>query len=275
MLKTITRFVSLVLLLVVHPAYGVPSPETWERWLPHDPDSMHRVDNSAWETFLLLHLRIGQDGTHRIAYGEVSDSGRAMLDGYVRSLAAVPIASFNRAEQMAYWINFYNALTIQVVLDHYPVASIRDIDLTPTRRGTGPWDKKLIEVGGIPISLNDIENRILRPIWRDPRVHYATSCASISCPNLQPEPFQGDRLERQLTEVAMAYINDPRCIEMDGQRLKVASIFRWYAADFGGSDRGVISHLMAYAEPKLAMTLQGFDRIDGDFFDWGLNDANL
>jgi hypothetical protein len=117
------------------------------------------------------------------------------------------------------------------------------------------------------------EHRILRPIWRDPRIHYALSCAAAGCPNLQPEPFEADRIERQLNQAAIAYINDPRCIQTADDQLVVSSIYRWYQDDFGGSDRAVINHLMAYAEPGLAMSLQRFEQIAGDRFEWRLNDA--
>jgi hypothetical protein len=156
---------------------------------------------------------------------------------------------------------------------HYPVASIRDIDLGNGRSQQGPWDAPMIEVEGQMLSLNDIQNRIVRPIWRDPRVLYALSCAALSCPNLQPVPFTSDRLDHQLSDAAMAYVNDPRCIRMEDRQLLVSSLFRWYRADFGGSDRAVIHHLMGFAELGLAMKLQHFDRIDGDVFDWRLNDG--
>jgi hypothetical protein len=150
---------------------------------------------------------------------------------------------------------------------------VRDIGAAPNPGTGGPWDEKRLEIEGAPVSLSDIEHRILRPIWRDPRILYALSCAAMGCPNLQPEPFRADRLERQLSQAAMAYINDPRCIQIDDRRLAVSSLYRWYQEDFGGTDLGVINHLMAYAEPRLAMVLQGFDRITGDGFNWRLNDA--
>jgi hypothetical protein len=160
-----------------------------------------------------------------------------------------------------------------VVLDHYPVESIRDINISPGLFTRGPWGRKLARVEGEELSLDDIEHRILRPIWRDPRVHYALSCGAVGCPNLQPEPFEAEQLERQLSEAAMDYVNDPRCISIEGDQLGLSSLYRWYQDDFGGTERDVINHLMAYAEPGLALKLQRFDRISGDGFDWRLNDA--
>jgi hypothetical protein len=256
------------------PAQAMPRAETWDIWEAHDPESVQAIDHQAWEEFLTRYVRIGSDGAHRVAYGRVTPEDRAALDAYVEQLAALPIDRYNRSEQMAYGINLYNALTVRLVLDHDPIGSIRDIDGGPRPLSGGPWDEQLVTVDGTPVSLNDIVHRILRPIFEDPRVHYALSCGAVGCPNLQPEPYRGDRLEHQLSKAAMAYVNDPRCISFEGQELGVSSLFRWYRDDFGGSDAAVIHHLMGYAEPQLAMTMQKFDRIGGDGFDWRLNDAS-
>ena len=249
-----------------------PRAERWERWAAHDPDSLRHIDHAEWDAFLTNYLRIGADGVHRVAYGQVSAADRTQLGDYVARLAAIPISAYNRAEQMAYWINLYNALVVRLVVDHYPIASIRDIGSGPGAPG-GPWSETLVEVEGIPLSLHDIAHRILRPIWKDPRVHYALACGAVGCPNLQPEPFDAQQLDRQLSEAAMAYINDQRCIKIEGDHLALSSIYRWYRDDFGPTDRDVINHLMAYAAPGLAMRLQRFEKISDDGFDWRLNDA--
>lgn len=263
----------LLLSLACADAVAAPRAELWDRWLAHDPNSTAKIDHGDWDAFLVRYLRIGADGVHRVAYGEVTPADRALLDDYVARLAAVPISEYSRPEQMAYWINLYNALVVRLVVENYPIASIRDVGREPDGRGLGPWRTQLVEVEGVPVSLNDIAHRILRPIWRDERVHYALSCGAVSCPNLQPEPFEAERLDRQLSEAAMAYVNDRRCIRIEGEKLGLSSLFRWYRDDFGPTDRDVINHLMAYAEPALAMKLQGFDRISDDGFDWRLNDA--
>jgi hypothetical protein len=254
-------------------AQAAPPAERWERWAAHDPQSRRQVDHAGWEDFLTRYLRIGADGVHRVAYGEVTPADRARLEDYIAGLAARPISAYDRAEQMAYWINLYNALVVRLVVDHYPIASIRDIGSRPGVPGGGPWGETLVEVEGVPLSLNDIAHRILRPIWQDPRVHYALACGAVGCANLQPEPFEAQQLDRQLNEAALAYINDQRCIDIAEDRLGLSSIYRWYRDDFGPSDRDVINHLMAYAEPGLAMRLQGFEKITDDGFDWRLNDA--
>lgn len=252
---------------------AAPRAELWDRWLAHDPASLLQIDHDDWDAFLVRYLRIGADGVHRVAYGAVAPEDRALLENYVARLGGLPISRYSRPEQMAYWINLYNALVVRLVVDHYPVASIRDIGKGSDAPGVGPWRRKLVEVEGTPLSLSDIAHRILRPIWHDPRIHYALACGAVSCPNLQPEPFYADQLDRQLSEAAMAYVNDRRCIRIEGDQLGLSSLYRWYREDFGPTDRDVINHLMAYAEPNLAMKLQGFDRISDDGFDWRLNDA--
>ncbi len=273
MTKLVVSMICLVIALGLGPAQAMPRAEPWAIWQAHDPELVQTIDHGAWEQFLTRYLRIGSDGAHRVAYGQVTPADRAALDGYIDQLAAVPIGTYNRAEQMAYWINLYNALTVRLVLDHYPIASIRDIDGAPRPLSGGPWEDKLVEVDGTPISLNDIVHRILRPIFDDPRVLYALSCGAVSCPNLQPEPYRGRDLDHQLSKVAMAYVNNPSCVSVEGDELDVSSLFRWYRDDFGGSDAAVIHQLMGYAEPRLAMSLQRFDRIGADNFDWRLNDA--
>jgi hypothetical protein len=273
MMKLLVSTVCLIVALAVSPVRAVPQAEPWDLWLEHDPSSVQSIDHAGWERFLVGYLRIGADGVHRVAYGEVTPADRAALDGYIDQLAAVPIGTYNRVEQMAYWINLYNALTVRLVLDHYPIASIRDIDDTPRPLSGGPWDDPLVEINGTPVSLNDILHRILRPIFGDPRVHYAVSCAALGCANLQPEPFRGDDLEHQLSKAAMAYVNHPRCVSVEDDKLGLSSLYRWYREDFGGSDAAVIHHLMGLANPRLAMSLQQFDRLGADGFDWRLNDA--
>jgi hypothetical protein len=273
MRPVLATVVGLLVVLACASGHAGPPADLWHRWLAYNPDSTHRIDHGEWDAFLVRYLRIGADGVHRVAYGDVTPADRALLDGYIAHLAELPISAYDRAEQMAYWINLYNALVVRLILDHYPIASIRDIGSQTGAPGAGPWRQELVRVEGIPLSLYDIAHRILRPIWRDPRVHYALACGAVGCPNLQPEPFQADQLERQLNEAAMAYVNDPRCVRIEGDRLGLSSLYRWYHDDFGPTDRDVINHLMAYAEPDLAMQLQRFDQITDDGFDWRLNDA--
>ena len=270
----LARAAAIAVLLLLGPAAeAAPKADLWPRWQAHDPTATTTIDHGAWAAFLDRYLVVVDGGANRVAYGAVSESDRAALDGYVARLEAVPISAYRRDEQMAFWINLYNAMTVQVVLEHYPVESIRDIDISPGLFSDGPWGKKLVGVEGEELSLDDIEHRILRPIWRDPRIHYVVNCASIGCPDLRPEPYRSDRLEDQLEAATRDYVNDPRGARIDDGALTVSSLYRWYEVDFGGSEPAVLEHLGRYAEPALARALGGFSEIDEYRYDWRLNDA--
>jgi hypothetical protein len=160
-----------------------------------------------------------------------------------------------------------------VVLSHYPVASIRDIDVSPGLFSDGPWDRALVTVAGEALTLNDIEHRILRPIWRDPRIHYAVNCASIGCPNLQAAPFTAENTEALLESAARSYVNSPRGVSFGETGLVVSSIYVWFQDDFGDNDAKVIAHIERYAEPELAERIRQAPRLSGHAYDWELNDA--
>ncbi len=250
-----------------------PKAELWPRWQAHDPGSAETVDHAVWQRILGTYLAPGADRVNRLRYASVGPTDGQALDGYIARLAATPVSALHRPEQLAYWINLYNALTVQVVLGHYPVASIRDIAISPGLLAIGPWDKALIEVEGAALTLNDIEHRILRPIWGDPRIHYAVNCAAIGCPDLQASAFTGAGAEARLEAAARAYVNHPRGARVENGELTVSSIYAWFREDFGGTEAGVIAHLKRYAGPELAKALETVTDIEDYEYDWALNDA--
>ena len=254
-------------------ALFAPKAELWERWIANDPNATAGIDHGTWDRFLATYVSDGDDGVHRVAYGRVTDADKRALEDYIASLAATPISGYARAEQRAYWINLYNALTVTVLLDHYPVDGIRDIDISPGFFADGPWDKKLVEIEGEAVSLNDIEHRILRPIWRDPRIHYAVNCAAIGCPNLQPTAFTAANSDALLAAAARAYVNHPRGARVEDGKLIVSSIYVWFQEDFGGTDGGIIQHLSRFATDGLQTQLPGITSIHSHDYDWRLNDA--
>lgn len=251
-----------------------PSADLWPRWEQHDPASSARIDFSAWDGLLKRYVMPSPDGVNRVDYATFRAGGRAELEKTIAELTALPISSYNRDEQFAYWVNLYNAVTIKVILDHHPVESIRDIDISPGLFASGPWDKELVSVEGEDLSLNDIEHRILRPIWDDPRIHYAVNCASIGCPNLAVDAYEGERLEPMLEAAARAYINDPRGVTINGNAVTVSKIYDWFQEDFGSSTQSVLAHLTSYAAPGLAERLNAIGDIQGTEYDWSLNDAD-
>ncbi len=263
----------LAFLTISVEASAAPTADRWPFWAESDATSTTKIDFGFWNLFLARYVQASPDGINRVGYGAVTQADRMALDKDLARLAALPIRRYARPQQMAYWINLYNALTVATVLAHYPVDSIRDISISPGLFTRGPWDRKLLSVEGQALSLNDIEHRILRPLWHDPRVHYAVNCASLGCPNLAHSAYEADRLDAMLDAAARAYVNHPRGAAVSGGKLTVSSIYRWYEADFGGSDAGVIEHLKRYADPPLGQLLNGVAGIADDRYDWRLNDA--
>lgn len=252
-------------------ALFAPKPELWEVWTAHDPKSTATIDHSTWDRLLARNVRMSGDGLNRFNYKGISIEDRDALRGYIAQLAATPISKYARPEQFAYWVNLYNALTVNVVIEHFPVDSIRDIDISPGFFSDGPWGKTLVAVEGTPLTLNDIEHRILRPIWKDPRIHYAVNCASTGCPNLLRKAYTPARTEMLLEKGARKYVNNARGVRVDGSELTVSSIYVWFQDDFGGSDAAVIEHLKKYATDPLNKMLKGKVSIDGHAYDWSLN----
>jgi uncharacterized membrane protein YdjX (TVP38/TMEM64 family) len=194
----------------------------------------------------------------------------AALDALARAGAG---ALRDDAERLAFWINAYNLLAIKAVLDHYPTRSIRDGGslLSPI------WTKKITAVGGTSYSLDDIEHGILRKTFREPRVHFAIVCASLSCPDLRPEPFEAARLEAQLGEQTAAFLaNQSKGLLPGpaGKTARVSAIFRWFADDFAGAG-GVARFIRAHARGEARMRIDtltdgGLSYLD---YDWSLNDT--
>lgn len=248
-----------------------PKAELWERWNQQDAADQRSIDHASWNRFLATYVKPSADGMNRVAYADVSIQDKTTLDDYITTLSSLPITGYTRPQQFAYWVNLYNALTVKVILDHYPVKSIRDIDISPGLFADGPWRKALVTIEGEKVSLDDIEHRILRPVWADPRIHYAVNCASIGCPDLQTEAFTATNTERLLEKASRDYINHPRGVQVDGTGVTLSSIYNWFAPDFE-KDGGVLKHIKRYAEPDLKARLERVDQINGYTYDWALND---
>jgi hypothetical protein len=265
-----TLAATLAALLVAAPALAdpfVPKADLWPRWQRSGAGAP--IDYGEWATFLARYRSVGADGVARVAYGKVTGADRARLDAFVRRLEAAPVDRMTRTEQLAYWINLYNAATVRLVVDRYPVTTIRKID--GGLFNLGPWNTPLLKVAGATLTLNDIEHRIIRPIYADARIHFAVNCAAIGCPDLAAKPYVAAHLDDQLDTAARAFVNHPRGLRLDRGRLAGSSIFDWYAVDFGGPRR-VVSTLRKYANDKTGLLLQGRATIDRFSYDWTLND---
>jgi len=264
---------AMLFALGVAPAAAAPKAEPWPFWAANDPESRTSIDHAPWDRFLKKYVVTNPpSGINRVRYASVTPDDRKNLDAYVQKLQQVEVTRLNRPEQEAYWINLYNALTVKVILDHYPVKNIRDIKISPGLFSSGPWGANLLTIQDQKVSLNDIEHRILRPLWKDNRVHYAVNCASLGCPNLQPEAFTPENSESLLEKGTREYVNHPRGVRPVGDRLQLSSIYDWFQADFGGSEEGVLRHLQQFAGPDVAGRLRGFHGKILYDYDWRINE---
>ena len=273
--KSLTAAILCVLLALVSATtvHGAPAAKPWPRWQTNDPGSSVTVDHADWDYILQHYVDANHpSGINRFRYSSVSPKDRLLLKEYLRKMQAVAVAGLNRNEPKAYWINLYNALTVDVILGHYPVKSIRDIDISPGIFSNGPWDAKLLTIEGEELSLNDIEHRILRPLWQDNRVHYALNCASLGCPNLQPRTYTSANLDMFLEKAARDFVNHPRGVSFSSNRLQVSSLYIWFEDDFGASARGIVQHLRKYLSPENLEKLDAVPIKIKHQYDWNLNE---
>lgn len=252
-------------------AAAAPKAELWGFWQVSNETSTKVIDHSLWQSLLDGYLDAEHpSGVSRFDYAAVSEQDKKSLDNYLLQLQAVDPRGYRLVEQKAYWLNLYNALTVQRVLEAYPVDSILKVDGGLFRRG--PWNKKYLTIAGQRLSLNDIEHRILRPIWQDPRIHFAVNCASIGCPNLQPKVYLASELERQLDQAAADYLRHPRAVEwVSSGLLQLSKIFEWYGDDFGVNESALLKSLQPYLPAAQAARLAGFQGRIEYRYDWELN----
>ena len=277
MRTTLIGIVTIAAIFFAHAlAHGAPKAEVWARWQRHDPASRQRIDHGLWDRFLKQYVVASHpSGINRVRYQAVTPEDLKGLKSYLQAMQSVAISNYNRAEQKAYWINIYNALTVDLVVARYPLKSIRDVNISPGLLARGPWGAKLFSVEGERLSLDDIEHRILRPIWKDNRVHYALNCASLGCPNLQPVAFTGDNSETLLDRGANEFINHPRGVAIQKGRLQVSSIYVWFQEDFGGAAEELMEHWQKYATSPLADALEKYTGGLAHDYDWRLNGLDV
>ena len=222
-------------------ATAAPAPDAWSFWQQHDNTNQATIDHSTWQRLLDQYVRTDESDINLVDYVALAQDGRDTLTDYLSFLTSLDPRTYNREEQFAYWVNLYNALTIEVVLRYPKKNSI--LRMGKKFFSIGPWDDKLIEIAGQSVTLNDIEHRILRPLWQDHRIHYAVNCASLGCPNLSKTAFTATNLEEQLTLAEARYTNHPRGVKIDGSKVRLSSIYKWYRDDFGDSELAVLQHL--------------------------------
>jgi hypothetical protein len=192
----------------------------------------------------------------------------AVLDRYLKVIEMTDLDRLSADEMFAFYVNAYNAWTIKLILSRYPeIESIRELGFF----NTGPWKKDVVRVKDKVLSLDEVEHEILRPTYRDPRIHFVVNCASISCPPLLAEPLTASRLQEQLDTATRRFVNNPDENYLKGDELHVSRIFKWYSEDF---DNDIAGYILKWAEGDLKRELEArrgaIDVVYRDY-DWSLN----
>lgn len=226
--------------------------------------------NAPYNAFLAKYVT-QKDGINLVAYGDVTDADHQALKGYIKTLEGLKPSTMSRDEQLAYWANLYNAVTVDIVVDAYPVPSIKNV--MGGVFNTGPWKQKLVTVEGEEMSLDNIEHDTVRASFDEPRVHYAFNCASIGCPNLRTSAWEAATLDADLDAAAAEYLSHPRGVRVENGRVIASSIFKWFREDFGGNDQGVLDHIREHAPAATVRDLEGKTRVNRHEYDWDLNEG--
>lgn len=210
-------------------------------------------DHSIWDNI----LRNFVSSTGQVNYRSLKNSSTT-LDGYLEELQTYPPQNnWERNQIMAYWINAYNAYTIKLIIDNYPVNSIKDI------HGGDPWNKKWIKIGGSTYSLNQIENDILRARYGDARIHFAVNCAAASCPPLYNRAFTASNLNSTLQRLTRSFVNNSSYNTLSSAKIEISKIFEWYAGDFGN----VKSYIDGFTDVEIGANTQ----VSYKEYNWALN----
>lgn len=222
------------------------------------------VSHEQWDKLLKKH--VSADG--KVNYkGFIKDS--VELNKYLKQLSdnSPDENSWTRNEQLAYWINAYNAFTVQLVIRHYPIKSIKDIVKINIPLVNSPWDIKFFKIGNVKMDLNTIEHDIIRKKFKEPRIHFSLVCASKSCPKLRNEAFTANKLEEQLMEQAKDFLKDSSRNKISKDKIELSKIFDWYSSDFPKGDK-LIEFLNTYSPVQINKDV----KISYMDYDWDLNE---
>jgi len=211
--------------------------------------------HSSWDMLLQKHV----DDKGNVDYKNWKKNS-SDLNKYIKLLEQKPPAPyFDKNDSLAYFINAYNAITVKLILDNYPIQSIRDIK--------DPWDSIFLELpSGGSLTLNDIEHKVLRKM-NEPRIHFAINCASASCPQLLNEAYRASKIPKQLNTAAKLFINDTIKNQIEYNKIKLSRIFLWFSKDFG-SKKERITFIQKYSDKDF--TDQA--KIEYKKYDWSLNE---
>lgn len=223
------------------------------------------LDHAAYDRLLKKHV----NGQGLVNYKSFK-ADEKLLDQYLDQVSKnAPAASWSKNEQMAYWINAYNAYTIRLILNHYPVKSIKDIgSKIKIPFVTTPWAAKFFSIGGEKMSLDNIEHGILRKKYDDARIHFALVCAAMSCPKLRNEAYTADKLDAQLNDQGRDFLNNPAKNKIGKDGAQLSKYFDWYKGDWKDNGQSVVAWVNRYATTKISESTP-ISFLD---YNWSLNE---
>jgi len=271
----------------------------------HDPDSSIELDHSMWSDLLSKttvyagrsegrigrgskrvwigsRMRFGNDlpsryENNRVVLSKFTDAHLDVVRRYRRALESVPdqlpLSKLNRDEQLAYWLNLYNVHALEHVAAHYPEETTEALRSAPGEAPDGVWHERTMQVAGIPLSLVDIEQKILFPIWDDPVVLYGLWQGAIGGPRLPQRAYTGARVWRMLRENAVEFVNSNRGMDPDGDVLEASLLYGWGERLFDGPE-AVRRHILAYAQPPFSIGVEPDQRVELNRYDWHLADLS-
>jgi hypothetical protein len=222
------------------------------------------ISHGLWNSLLKKHV----NQTGQVNYkGFQKDS--LTLKRYLRLISNnIPNARFwSEDDTKAYWINAYNAFTIQLIIRKFPIESITELNPSKDDPGNTIWHVRFIEINRSPYSLDEIQHRILRRDFSDPRIHFALNCATTSAPKLHNEAFTGDNVNEKLEILTTQFINDPKKNTLEGEQVKLSQVFSRFSADFTERSGSIITYINKYINPKIKDDI----RIEFLGYDWSIN----
>ncbi len=259
------KFVFIFLVLGIL-SFSAPKSKLIPYWNASNEKNLQVINHDEFQIFLSKY--VVKDGEHYLVnYKNVSSADKTRLENYIKTLENINILSYSKKEQFPYWVNLYNAATINLILDNYPTKSILSVGSSFRR---GPWNNNILKVNNKELSLNDIEHGILRPIWKDPRIHFAVNCASLGCPNLSPLALNSSNYLYVLDILTTEFINSKRALSLDNDTLLLSSIFDWYSVDFGGNEKSVLRYIQLHSMKNISNLK--YKKIKYHY-DWDLNEV--
>lgn len=272
--RSLTFILATSLLMIaseVFPKFSQTDYNPFALWTVHQDFSEKKISHETWQHFLDNYVVSDEEDIHLVNYPKLKKDGLKILKQYLHEMSEVPIQKYNQEEQIAFWINLYNAAVVTMIGECYQKQAEKNISISPGFFKTSLWKKAFINVMKNKLSLHDIEEKLIPRVFHDFRIYYALNNGSIGAPNLLKQAYQGETLNAALDNAAMRYINSHRGAQVIEGKLVVSKLFLWHAESFGRSPQNIIQHLKQFAKEPLKSQLKHINTIDHYYYNWHIN----